>query len=155
MAAGEVGSAISQRLLLPRDLCLPWVVACRAWKSHGHLSVMGTALPGLSCPAWLGWQGWDLPAKVLAAKVWLTVMGSAWEGRPRHAPAPRQASSKAKQAFRQSVSSWLWVGLPVPACDLHFTSHPQSATRSCCWNWPPGRRRAAPSFQCSIPTGVT
>lgn len=53
MAVGEVGSAISQRSLLPRDLHLPWVVACRAWKFHGHLSAMGAAaarsvLPGMA-----------------------------------------------------------------------------------------------------------
>lgn len=125
MAVGEVGSATSQRLLLPRDLCLPWVVARRAWKSHWHLSVVGRALPALSCPACLGWRGLGPACQGPGSKVQLTVMGSAWGGRPRRAPAPRQASSKAEQAFRQCVSSWLWVGLPVPAWDLHCTPLPR------------------------------
>lgn len=65
MAVGDVGSAISQRLLLPRDPHLPWVVACRASECHGSSCCQ-------VCPAqpvW-GWQGLGPPAKVLEGQVW-------------------------------------------------------------------------------------
>lgn len=106
MALGEMGFAISQRLLLPRDLHLPWVV-CGAWRSHVHLSGVRAAaarsvLPSLSGGGRVG----DLPAKVLEAKQRFTgwhhgdgkVLG---RGRPSSVPAPKQVSFK--QAFRQCV----------------------------------------------------
>lgn len=112
MAVGEVGSAISQRLLLPRDLCLPWVVACRAWKSRGHLSAMGTAAARSVLPSLAGHgRVWHLPAKVWEAKVCLVAMGNAWEG-----GGPAESLLPDRGAPRQgrhsgSVSSQLRVGV--------------------------------------------
>lgn len=106
MAVGEVGSAISQRLMLPRDLHLPWIVACRAWKSRGHLSAMGAAAarPVLPEMARSGtfWQGHGSKGMPHGDGKCL--------GRGRHSSAPKQVSSKAEQVFRQCVSSQLWVG---------------------------------------------
>lgn len=68
MAMGEVGSAISQKLLLPRDLHLPWVVASGTRRSHGHLSGMGAAAARSVLPS-LSVRVWDLPAKGCEGKV--------------------------------------------------------------------------------------
>lgn len=85
MAVGEVGSTISQRLLLPRDLHLPWVVACGACKSHRHLNGMGAAVARSALPVLPGLSGdgrvWDPPAKnCTGVQGGLTVMGNAWKG---------------------------------------------------------------------------
>lgn len=74
MSVGEVGSAVSQRPLLPRDLHLPWVVVCEACRSRWHLSGMGAAAARSALPVLPSLSGdgriWDPPAKDLEAKVY-------------------------------------------------------------------------------------
>lgn len=101
--------------MLPRDLHLPWDVACRVWKSHGLLSAR-SVLPSLSGDGGV----WALPVKVLEAKVCLTVMGNAWEGEAQQCS---QTGGLQGKAGVQAVCFQLALGWSHLECDLF---HPTS-----------------------------
>lgn len=135
MAVGEVGSAISQRPLLPRDLHLPRVVACGACRSHGHLSGMGAAAAWSALPVLPSLSGdggvWDPPAKDLEAKVYR--MASRWwempgKGEAQQCPCSQTGELQGKAGFQavcfQSALGWSHLCQRVTCVSPHVRSLP-------------------------------